>query len=61
MDVSDDVKKKNYFSHNTLFVSYICWQGFFFSRKYRDEIKNIFHNIWKVFQMAKIKYSNSNF
>ena len=61
MDVSDDVKKKIIF----LITHYLCLifvdKDFFFSRKYRDEIINIFHNIWKVFQMTKIKYSNSNF
>ena len=51
--------KTIHFSCNT-FVSYICWQGDLFSRIYRDGIKNIFHNILRVFRRAKIKYSNSN-
>ena len=33
----------------------------FFSRIYRDGIKNVFHNIWRVFQIAKINHSSSNF
>ena len=56
-----DVKKiEIYFPYNKL-VSNICWQGNSFSRIYTDRIKNIFHNIWRIFRMAKIKHSNSNF
>ena len=58
-----DVKKKIeiYFSSNT-FVSCICWhEGFFQEHNYNDGIKNIFHNIWRVFRMPKIKHSNINF
>ena len=49
-----------YFPHKT-FVSYNCYQRNFFSRIYRDGIENIFHNIWRIFRIAKLKYSNSNF
>ena len=34
---------------------------FFFKRIYRDGIKNVFHNIWMIFQMEKIKRRNGNF
>ena len=56
------LKKEIYFSYKT-FVSYICWKGDFFFKNavYQDGIKNIFYDIWRVFQMAKIKDTNSNF
>ena len=53
-------KKEIYFSYKA-FVSYICWQGYFFSRIYWDGIKIVFHNIWRDFQMTKRKHSNTNF
>ena len=43
MAIFHDLKKiEIYFPYNT-FVSYICQQGIFFSKIYRDGIKNIFH------------------
>ena len=61
MEIFHDVKTIEIFFPYNRFVSYICWRGIFFSRLYRDWIKNIFHNIWRIFRRAKIKRSNSNF
>ena len=61
MSIFHDVKKiEIYFPYNT-FVSCICYKEIFFSKMYRDRIKNIFQNISKIFRMAKIKDNNSNF
>ena len=35
--------------------------GAFVSRIYKDGIKNIFNKNWRIFRIAKIKHSNSNF
>ena len=32
-----------------------------FPEQYKDGIKNILHNIWRILQIAKIKHCNSNF
>ena len=42
------------FSCNTFFL-YLLTRRFFFSRIYTDGIKNIFNNVLRVFQMARIK------
>ena len=57
LGIFHNVKKiEIYFPRNT-FVN----KEFFFSRIFRDGIKNISHNIWKIFGMAKLKHSNTNF
>ena len=43
-----------------LFVKFVN-EEFFFSKIYRDGIKNIFQNIWKMIRMARVKHSNNNF
>ena len=61
VDIYLDVKKKKFiFLITHLFLIFVD-EGIFFPRIYRDGIKSSFLNIWRVFQMAKIKRSNSNF
>ena len=53
------VKKRDLF-----FLQDICFLHLltrrFFSRLYREKIKNNFHNNWRVFQIVKIKHSICN-
>ena len=63
-----NVKKiEIYFPCNTfvhlflMFVNIGFFFLFFFWMICRDGIKNIFHNILRIFRMAILKYSNSNF
>ena len=51
--------RRSLFPYNT-FVCHICSRGIFYSRIYRDGIKNVFNNSWRMIRMAK-KHSNNNF
>ena len=55
MAIFHDVKKTDIFFLYNLFVCYILLTRKIFSRINRDGIENIFHNIRRIFQMAKIK------
>ena len=49
-----------FFPYNK-FVCYVCLRGNFFSKLYRDGIKNVLRNIWRMIRMGKTKDSYNNF
>ena len=60
MDIFHGVKKRDLFFLQDIFFLYLLTK-IFFSRIYREGIKNNFHNNWRVLQIAKVKHSTSNF
>ena len=56
-----DVKKFASWRQKTHLLLIFVNKKFFFQKYIEIELKIFFRNIWRMFQMAKIKYSNSNF
>ena len=56
-----DVKKFASWRQKTHLLLIFVNKKNFFQKYIEIELKIFFHNIWRMFQMAKIKYSNSNF
>ena len=59
MGIFRGVKKKDLFFLTRHFFLHLLTRKFF-SRLYKEEIKNNFHNNWRVFQIVKITHSICN-